>query len=247
MADLEFPTKLVEAAGRGDDIALVNRGVAAVTRRTWMEGLARVLDDLARRWSLELGRPFQPGGVASWVAPARTRSGTQVVLKVAWRHDEALHEADGLRVWSGDGAVRLLDSLASNETTALLLESCQPGSTLSQVLPPLEQDVIVTGLLRRLWSGGGVHETSFKPAHGHLQDLGGRIGHPSHCFCLDIRMSGSPDFQTWLYLTTLAPMATATADVACRRHLVGSSLKGMTDVQPRSWTRFSTADRSLIG
>jgi streptomycin 6-kinase len=151
MSDFEFPRKLVEAAGSGQDVALVDRGVAAVTRRTWMEGLPREVDELARRWSLELGRPFQPGGQASWVAPARMKSGTQVVLKVAWRHDEALHEADGLRVWNGDGTVRLLDSLAINETTALLLESCQPGSTLSQTLPPQEQDVILTGLLRRLW------------------------------------------------------------------------------------------------
>jgi streptomycin 6-kinase len=151
MSDFEFPRNLVEAAEGGDDIALVDRGVAALTRRTWMDRLPRVVDDLARRWSLELGRPFQPGGVASWVAPARVRSGTQVVLKVAWRHDEAIHEPDGLRAWNGDGAVRLLDSLASDETTALLLESCQPGSTLSQTLSPQEQDVILAGLLRRLW------------------------------------------------------------------------------------------------
>ncbi len=151
MTDFEFPRTLVEAAGSGHDIALVDRGVAAVTRRTWMEGLPRVVDELARRWLLELGRPFQPGGQASWVAPARTKSGAQVILKIAWRHDEALHEGDGLRAWNGDGTVRLLDSLVSNETTALLLEPCLPGTTLSQTLPPHEQDVILTGLLRRLW------------------------------------------------------------------------------------------------
>jgi streptomycin 6-kinase len=72
------------------------------------------------------------------------------VLKVAWRHNEALHEADGLRAWDGDGAVRLLDAVVEQETTALLLEACRPGSALS-MLPPLEQDLIVAGLLRRLW------------------------------------------------------------------------------------------------
>jgi streptomycin 6-kinase len=151
MADFEFPRKLEEAAESGQDFALVDHGVAVVTRRAWMVDLPRVVDELSRRWSLELGRPFQPGGQASWVAPARTKSGTRVVLKVAWPHDEALHEADGLRAWNGDGTVRLLDSLVSNETTALLLESCLPGSALSQTLPPREQDVILTGLLRRLW------------------------------------------------------------------------------------------------
>jgi len=151
MSEFEFPRNLVKAAEGGADIGLVDRGFAAVTRRVWMDGLPGVVDHLARRWSLELGRPFQPGGVASWVAPARTRSGEQVVLKIAWRHEEAWHEPDGLRAWNGDGAVRILDSVTSNETAAMLLESCQPGIPLSEVLPPLEQDVIVSGLLRRLW------------------------------------------------------------------------------------------------
>jgi streptomycin 6-kinase len=74
-----------------------------------------------------------------------------VVLKIGWRHDEAIHEPDGLRAWNGDGAVLLLDALVSDDTTALLLESCEPGSALNKMLPPLEQDVIVTGLLHRRW------------------------------------------------------------------------------------------------
>lgn len=51
--------------------------------------------------------PYQPGGRCAWVAPAVDRGGREVVLKVAWRHDEAAHEAEGLLAWSGDGAVRL--------------------------------------------------------------------------------------------------------------------------------------------
>jgi streptomycin 6-kinase len=150
VSGFELPARLVQAAEGGGDALLVRRGMATVTRRTWMAGLPRVVDGLARRWSLELGRPFQPGGVASWVAPAQRRSGERVVLKVAWRHDEALHEADGLRAWDGDGAVRLLDAVVDRDTSALLLEACHPGTALS-VLPPLEQDLIVAGLLRRLW------------------------------------------------------------------------------------------------
>ncbi len=107
--------------------------------------------DLARRWSLEVGRPFQPGDVASWVAPARNRADELVVLKVAWLHDEARHEADGLRAWHGQGSVRLLHAVVFDDTAALLLEACQPGTSLSRALPPLDQDEVVAGLLRRLW------------------------------------------------------------------------------------------------
>jgi streptomycin 6-kinase len=149
--NLSFRENLIAAAEGGNDISLVRHGNAAVTRRTWMAKLPRVVDDLARLWSLDVGRPFQPGGQASWVARARRRSGDQVVLKIGWRHDEAIHELDGLQVWNGDGVVLLLDAWTSDDTTALLLESCEPGSALKKTLPPLEQDVIVTGLLRRLW------------------------------------------------------------------------------------------------
>lgn len=120
-------------------------------RRGWMADLPRIVGELAQRWSLELGRPFQPGGVVSWVAPARNVAGESLVLKVGWSHDEALHEADGLRAWDGDGAVRLIDALVVGQTSALLLEACEPGTALSAVLLPPEQDAVVAGLLSRLW------------------------------------------------------------------------------------------------
>ena len=31
--------------------------------------------ELADRWSLRLGEPYQPGGLASWVAPASDAAG----------------------------------------------------------------------------------------------------------------------------------------------------------------------------
>ncbi|MPZ67278.1 MAG: kinase [Pseudonocardiaceae bacterium] len=142
MSEFELPRNLVRAVERNDD--------AGSARRTWMADLPLVVADLARGWSLELGRPFQPGGVASWVAPARNAAGDNLVLKVGWRHDEALHEADGLRAWDGAGAVRLLDSWVVGETSALLL-ACEPGTALSQGLQPREQDAVVAGLLHRLW------------------------------------------------------------------------------------------------
>lgn len=127
VSDLELPRNLVSAVEEHD---------AGSARRAWVAALPLLVDDLARRWSLDLGRPFQPGGSASWVAPARNVAGERLVLKVGWRHDEALHEADGLRAWDGDGVVRLLDALAIDETSALLLEACEPGTALSRMLPP---------------------------------------------------------------------------------------------------------------
>ena len=142
MAQLEMPRNLVRGLDEHDG--------DASARRAWTATLPAMVHDLARRWSLDLERPFQPGGSASWVAPVR-RGGERLVLKVGWPHYEALHEADGLQAWGGEGAVRLHDFVVIDETRALLVEACEPGTPLSRVLPASEQDAVVAALLRRLW------------------------------------------------------------------------------------------------
>jgi len=119
-------------------------------RQGWLDGLPDVIEDVTRRWSLSVGAPFQPGGSTAWVAPARNRGGTEVVLKVVMRHPEADHEGAGLRLWDGYGAIRLFDEAEYEESIALLLERCVPGSMLRE-LPEPDQDQVVCGLLRRLW------------------------------------------------------------------------------------------------
>lgn len=67
------------------------------------------------------------------MAPVRSAGGQELVLKVTWRHPEALHEAAGLRHWDGQGTVRLHRALDVDPcTSALLLERCRPGTTLKQ-------------------------------------------------------------------------------------------------------------------
>jgi streptomycin 6-kinase len=121
-------------------------------RREWLRALPDIVVELAERWSLRLGPPYQPGGQCAWVAPVHDGAGRDLVLKVAWRHEEATHEADGLRAWAGHGAVRLHDSDVFDSTSALLLERCHPGTTLAQALAEPEQDEVVAALLQRLWT-----------------------------------------------------------------------------------------------
>lgn len=121
-------------------------------RTAWLVTLPGAIRMLAERWSLTVDAPFQPGGQTAWVAPVRDAGGRDLVLKVGWRHPEALHEAAGLRVWDGRGTVRLHDALdVDDDTTALLLERCRPGAALAD-RPEEEQDPVVAGLLRRLWA-----------------------------------------------------------------------------------------------
>ena len=143
VTDFELPRNLVEDfEDEAPDSA----------RRAWLAGLEGLVAELVATWSLaEVGRPFQPGGASAWVAPVRTTDGRDAVLKVGWTHDEALHEADGLRFWAGDGTVRLYASRAEGATTALLLERCRPGTPLGEAEQPERQDVVVSEVLRRLW------------------------------------------------------------------------------------------------
>jgi streptomycin 6-kinase len=70
------------------------------------------------------------------------------VLKIAMPHMESEHEIQGLRFWHGDPTIRLLD--ADEQLGAMLLERCEPGLPL-RTRPEVEQDVVIAGLLRRLW------------------------------------------------------------------------------------------------
>ncbi len=144
---LRIPRYLHEIAGhKGED-----------DFRAWVDSLPNVVAELTQRWALHVGEPYEPGGQCSWVAPARISgrengAAAEVVLKVGWRHPEAEREADGLRAWHGNGAVRLYAAQTFDQTRALLLEQCIPGTPLGRSMPESEQDVVVAGLLKRLWT-----------------------------------------------------------------------------------------------
>ena len=140
MASFPLPVRLAHAVGSD----------GTGERSGWLARLPATVQELADRWSLTLGPPFQPGGVNAWVAPARDRAGRDLVIKVGWRHAESEHEAAGLRAWAGRGAVHLHDVHVDAATIALLLERCRPGSTLGATRAEPEQDEVVAGLLRGL-------------------------------------------------------------------------------------------------
>ena len=117
-------------------------------RTAWLEQLPRAVLELESRWSLSLGQPFCSENRCSWVAPAELGGGERAVLKLGMPHMEAAHEIEALRFWDGEPTVRLLEADAGLH--AMLLERCEPGTALRDVPEP-EQDVVIAGLLRRLW------------------------------------------------------------------------------------------------
>jgi streptomycin 6-kinase len=134
---------------------LAETGAREAAVASWLNRLPRLAAAFADLWSLRVGEPFQPGGQCSWTAPARGPGGEDLVLKVAFRfpgEEEERDEAAGLRCWDGNGVVRLQAASDSDSEYVLLLERCRPGTALGRVLSEREQDVVVAGLLGRLWA-----------------------------------------------------------------------------------------------
>jgi streptomycin 6-kinase len=120
------------------------------------------------------------------VAPGVTSAGEEVVLKVQEPHRESEHEADALRLWDGDGAVRLLDE--EPDEYALLLERCLPGTPLSAADAETALDVFVE-LLPRLWKPAGSPFRSLAAEAAwwadSLEDTWERFGRPFERRLLD--------------------------------------------------------------
>jgi streptomycin 6-kinase len=115
----------------------------------WLDRLPDVIQRLEQRWALTPDTPLdgeEPS--CSYVTAVRAANGMPAVLKMAMPHMEGEHEIQGLRFWDGDPTVRLLEF--DDELGAMLLERCLPGSPL-RALAEDDQDVVISGLLRRLW------------------------------------------------------------------------------------------------
>ena len=115
----------------------------------WLDRLPEVLRELEQRWSLTPDTPLEGEEPScSYVTAVRAANGMSAVLKISMPHMEGEHEIQGLRFWDGDPTVRLL--AFDDELEAMLLERCLPGSPL-RGLAEDDQDVVISGLLRRLW------------------------------------------------------------------------------------------------
>ncbi len=166
----------------------------------WLDRLPGLLEAVCIDWDLQPDGA-ETAGCVSYVLPVR-RGSQRFALKIQWPHDECLYEAEALRRWDGDGAVRLIAHDAQRHV--LLLEWCAPGGKLAEAA---EADPIgiVAGLLRRLckpadapfrsladeataWAAG-LHENwlaAGRPcerrlvdaAHGYLIDLKDTQGEP---------------------------------------------------------------------
>jgi len=122
-----------------------------LTHGVWLERVPDLVAECVEEWGLRLGAPYE-AGAAGYTVRADLPDGTPAVLKVIYPHREAEHEGEALRVWDGDGAIRLL---AYDEVRwAMLIERCEPGTLLAKADTTLALDVLI-GILPRLWKPVG--------------------------------------------------------------------------------------------
>ncbi|WP_442810042.1 aminoglycoside phosphotransferase family protein [Streptomyces sp. W16] len=107
------------------------------------ERAARFLD----QWELRLDGPSMNGRCAL-VLPVLRADGTPAALKLQDVDEETVGEPVALRVWDGDGAVRLLE--ADADTGTLLLERLDSARVLADLPDSREATLVVARLLARL-------------------------------------------------------------------------------------------------
>jgi streptomycin 6-kinase len=117
--------------------------------RAFIARLPDLAEEFLQRWGLRLdGRPMH--GVTALVLPVLRPDGTPAVLKLQLLDEESEGEPVALRLWAGDGAVRLL---AHDETThAMLLERLDETRMLSHLADTRESVLVIAHLLAHLTS-----------------------------------------------------------------------------------------------
>ncbi|WP_406170812.1 aminoglycoside phosphotransferase family protein [Streptomyces sp. NBC_00996] len=117
--------------------------------RAFIAALPRRAADFLGRWEL---RPDGPSlhGVTALVLPVRRPDRTPAVLKLQLLDEESEGEPVALRIWDGDGAVRLLEHDAATGT--MLLERLDPARMLSHEPDSREAVLVVARLLAHLTS-----------------------------------------------------------------------------------------------
>ncbi len=117
--------------------------------RAWVEALPELAQTWLSRWELRVDGPVRHGMVAL-VVPVVTPGGVPAVLKLQQVDEEHFGEGLALRVWDGQGAVRVLSQALSPEADVLLLERLDADYPLSTMPSTMEATRIIAELLGRL-------------------------------------------------------------------------------------------------
>ncbi|MEV2254796.1 aminoglycoside phosphotransferase family protein [Streptomyces sp. NPDC050147] len=139
MIDIRVPDELIES----------QYACAGEPGRAFIAALPARVAEFVERWELRIDGPSMHG-MAALVLPVVRRDGTPAAVKFQLLDEETEGEPVGLRVWDGDGAVRLLDH--DDRTGTMLLERLDSARMLSSVEDTHKAVLVIAELLARLTS-----------------------------------------------------------------------------------------------
>jgi streptomycin 6-kinase len=133
-----------------EELAETQAEINGEAGRSFIANLPHLTAEFLDRWGLRLdGHPMH--GMCALVVPVvATADGTPAVLKLQIPDDESEGEPIALRVWNGDGAVRLLDH--DPDTGTMLLERLDPARMLSHEPDTHRAVLVIADLLAHLTS-----------------------------------------------------------------------------------------------
>ncbi|MGM7700481.1 aminoglycoside phosphotransferase family protein [Pseudalkalibacillus sp. Hm43] len=112
----------------------------------WLNELPNLIRYCEEKWSMEVGEPYELS--INYVAPAIMDDGTEVVIKLCIPGEGFHHELEALKLFNGQGMVRLIDSDA--EKGVLILEILTPGHTLATLEDHEDTARIAARAIRKL-------------------------------------------------------------------------------------------------
>ncbi len=130
-----------------DSLIRINTEQRGAPGVEWLQRLPSVLAECERRWHLAIGEPF-PMLSYNYAAPARQLDGSRLVVKVCVPGKEFRTEVDALRIYGGQGAVKLLDF--DDALGVMLLEHLDPGTMLVTVTDDVAATSIAASVMKRI-------------------------------------------------------------------------------------------------
>jgi streptomycin 6-kinase len=146
-----------------DGLAAAQEKFNGEAGRSFIAGLPGLAEGFLERWGLRLDGPAMYG-MCALVLPVVRVDGTPAVLKLQLTDEETKGEPVALRVWDGDGAVRLLDH--DGPTGTMLLERLDPARMLSRLPDSRAAALVIARLLAHLTA------TPAPPGLRRLGDIG---------------------------------------------------------------------------
>ncbi|WP_261305617.1 aminoglycoside phosphotransferase family protein [Paenibacillus andongensis] len=131
----------------------------------WLRDFDRLIYDCEERWQMKMMSPFDLS--FNYVAAAKRKDGTEVVVKLVIPGDEFVSEVDALKLFNGNGIVKIIDvDIAKG---ILILERLIPGQTLASLENEEEAAHIASQVMRKLWMP--VHSNSSSiPTTLHMEE-----------------------------------------------------------------------------